>query len=128
MTGMVARLSVVKDDLIIRGFGLIALIAGLSKFVAMEAWAKFLPPWFFPALPIPGPVFGMFVTLLESLGGLCLLLRVYVRLWSILAAIWLLKLMVLLLLAGHWAIALRDLGLFLMAVYAIAVAWGPQKK
>ncbi|MBI4960525.1 MAG: hypothetical protein HY915_13650 [Desulfovibrio sp.] len=128
MTTIAMRLSTVKDDLIIRGFGLIALIAGLSKFVAMEAWAKFLPPWFFPALPIPGPVFGMFVTILESLGGLCLLLRVWVKLWSILAAIWLLKLMVLLLLAGHWAIALRDLGLFLMAVYSFAIAWQPKTR
>jgi uncharacterized membrane protein YphA (DoxX/SURF4 family) len=126
MTTGETRLDALKDDLVIRGLGLIALIAGLSKFVAMEAWAQSLPPWFFPALPIPGPVFGIFVTIMEALGGACLLLRVYVKVWSVLAAIWLLKLMGLLLLAGHWTIALRDLGLFLMAVYSILVAWSPR--
>ena len=97
------------------GFAALPILAGLDKFSHLLVdWDRYLAPQIASALPIAPHTFMLIVGAVEIAAGVLVALRP--RVGGIVVALWLLGIVVNLLLAGYYDIALRDFGLSLGAL------------
>jgi len=111
---LAARSSVEKVISILRlTFGLVPIVAGLDKFThILVNWDQYLAPQVAEILPFAPHTFMLIVGVIEIIAGLIVLFKP--RIGSLIVCLWLLGIVINLLLAGYYDIAVRD------AVMAIA--------
>ncbi len=91
------------------------VIAGLDKFLQLLVnWDKYLAPQVAALLPASAHAFMLAVGAIEVVAGLLVAFRP--RIGAYVVSLWLLGIIVNLLLAGYYDIALRDFGLALGAL------------
>jgi hypothetical protein len=92
------------------------IVAGIDKFTHLLVdWTQYLAPVIAARLPVAPPTFMQGVGVVEIIAGLVVALRPAVG--GYVVAVWLWGIIVnLLLIPGHYDIALRDLGLSLAAL------------
>lgn len=105
-----------KDDLMVYGLGLFALVAGASKFVAPGVWGAYNPDWFLALVPLSTTVWMYLVGVIEAAVGILILIRWKSHVWAGVASLWLLSVTVAVASAGFYDIAWRDFGLVLFAL------------
>lgn len=106
-----------KSHLILRfGLGLVILIAGLTKLFNLINWESYIASWFSSLLPFNLSIFIILSGIIETLIGILLIYRKTTKYASILSCFWLIGIIINLLTIGAYDIALRDLGLFAMAL------------
>jgi hypothetical protein len=92
-------------------YGLIPLLAGLDKFFnILVDWKVYLPEAAGEVLPVSPSTFMMVGGVIEMIAGLAVL-TVLTRLGAYVVMIWLVLIAIVVIIAGHLDIAVRDLGL-----------------
>lgn len=100
-------------------YGLVPLLAGLDKFCnLLTDWSQYLPSFAAELLPIPPETFMLVVGVIETVAGLAVLTR-FPRLGAAVVMVWLVLIAIVLITAGYFDIAVRDLA---MAVGAYTLA------
>ncbi len=100
-------------------YGLLPIVAGLDKFAnLLTTWPDYLPSAVVALLPVEPGVFMYVVGMVEVAAGLVVLSR-YAEYGAYLVAGWLSAIALVLLVGGHYDVAVRDL---VMAVGAVALA------
>lgn len=99
------------------GLGAVLLVFGVSKLADPVGWLGYLPPWLAGVLPIAPQQFFVGVGVLEAVLGALLVTGYALRVVALLAALYLLSVIVA---VGANEIAVRDFGL-LMALLALSV-------
>lgn len=95
-------------------FVALPVIAGLDKFLMMLVdWNKYLAPQIAAYLPMTTTSFMLLVGVVEVVAGAVVAMKP--RIGGVIVGLWLTAIVVNLLLAGFWDIALRDVGLALSA-------------
>lgn len=103
-------------QLLLVGFTALPIIAGVDKFLDYLApWPQYLAPAISTRAPVSAEAFMMGVGVVEIVAGLIVAMKPRIGGW--LVAAWLCGIIVnLLMIPGHFDVALRDLGLALGAV------------
>jgi hypothetical protein len=115
-TRQTADLAVQATMVLYVGFVVLPIVAGLDKFFDMFAnWDTYMAPVVANNLPFSAHTFMMIVGVVEMAAGVIVFVRPQIGAWVV--AAWLLAIIGnLLLIPGHYDIALRDLGLSLGAI------------
>jgi len=101
-------------------FGLMALLAGLDKFLNLLVhWPKYIAPMLAHALPMTGQHFMYLVGVIEIVAGLFMLLSPWTKVFGYVLAAWLFGIALNLLGGGFYDIAVRDI---VMGVTAVSLA------
>jgi hypothetical protein len=116
VTRPTADLAVQATMILYVGFIVLPIVAGLDKFFDMFAnWDMYMAPVVANNLPFSTHTFMMIVGVVEMAAGVLVFVRPQIGAWVV--AAWLLAIIGnLLLIPGHYDIALRDLGLSLGAI------------
>ena|SRR3989338_231714 len=102
------------SSLILRlGLGAVFLLFGIDQWVHTEFWAGYISPWIHGFLPVPPLEFMKANAVVDFTIGVFLLLGLFTRIISAVAALHLLGVMVA---VGYNDVGIRDFGLFAMAV------------
>lgn len=92
-------------------YGLVPLLAGLDKFVELLAdWDRYLPAFAADVLPISPEAFMGVVGVIEMVAGLAVL-TVLTRLGAYVVMAWLILIALVLVTAGYYDVAVRDLAM-----------------
>jgi len=106
-----------RSHLILRlGLGLVVLLAGLTKIFSLINWESYIAPWFSSLLPFSISIFMILSGILETLVGILLIYKRTTKYAAIISCFWLIGIVINLLTIGAYDIALRDLGLFAIAL------------
>ncbi len=102
------------------GLALVVFLAGASKFFMPLLWTGFEPQWLQSLLPLTSEQFVYLTGGAETLLGLALASKRKTRLVASVICLWLLGITLTVASMGMWTIALRDLGLVVLAYYVAA--------
>ncbi|MFB6190808.1 MAG: DoxX family membrane protein [Candidatus Nanohaloarchaea archaeon] len=108
-----------REQAALYGLAAVALVAGLTKFFYTGLWAGYEPAFLRNLLPLTGTQLVYAAGAIETLAGSSLALRYRTRLVASIVTVWLLAITVTVASMGLWTIALRDLGLAVLA-YTVA--------
>lgn len=99
-------------------FAIVPVVAGLDKFMnLLTDWQQALPSGIESMLPFSAPVFMLIVGVIEIIAGVIVFIRPAVG--GIIVATWLTLIALILIIGGHFDIAVRDL---VMAVAALSLS------
>ena len=95
-------------------FGIVPIVAGVDKFTNLLVhWDKYLSPSLVSMLPISTPIFFSIIGIVEITAGL--IVFKFTKAGSLIVMVWLISIALVLIVGGHYDIAVRDL---VMAVSA----------
>lgn len=108
-----------REQAMLYGLAFVATVAGVTKFTNPGLWTGYEPEFLRNLLPLTAEQLMYGAGVVETAAGLALAAGYRVRQVASIVSVWLLAITVTVASKGMWTIALRDLGLVVLA-YAVA--------
>lgn len=103
-------------------YTIVPIVAGADKFFNLLVnWEKYLAPVISDILPFDAHIFMLIVGVIEIIAGIIVLIKP--RLGAIIVAGWLLSIVINLVIAGYYDIAVRD-AVMAIGAYSLYLLWG----